>query len=97
MILLAALGLFILSPGRAFLLAINVVTFAVYGIDKWSAMKGRGRTPELTLHMLALLGGSPAAAGAQSLFRHKTKKRSFRRIFIAIISVQLVAIILWTF
>lgn len=97
MTILTGVGLYITTIGRAFLLAINGVTFSVYGIDKWSAIRGKRRTPEATLHLLALFGGSPGAAIAQSMFRHKTSKLPFRRIFFAIIAIQLVAIAIWTY
>lgn len=60
-----------------YLLAINVLTFAVYGVDKWKARKGRWRVPEATLLGLAALGGSAGAWVAMLLFRHKTKKNKF--------------------
>ena len=33
-----------------YLIVINVVTFLVYGIDKWKAKKGSWRISEATLH-----------------------------------------------
>ena len=41
-----------------YLLGINLLTFFVYGIDKWKAKRDRWRIPEATLLMLAALGGS---------------------------------------
>ena len=61
--------------------ALNVITLVVYGKDKWAAKHQRWRTPERTLHLLALLGGWPGAILAQTLFSHKTSKRSFQRLF----------------
>ncbi len=61
--------------------AVNLVTFVLYANDKTSAERGRWRTPESNLHLVALLGGWPAAALAQQAFRHKTSKESFRLIF----------------
>ena len=40
-----------------YLLAINAVTFIVYGIDKYKAKKAKWRIPEATLLLLAVLGG----------------------------------------
>jgi len=72
---------------------INVITFFAYGFDK---MKSRGegrRTPEKTLWLLTLLGGSPAALLAMHYFRHKTKKLSFQAVIILILCLQISAIL----
>lgn len=75
-----------------YLLAVNLVTFLAYGIDKWKAVhNGRKsgaktrrnnrlsrRIPEASLLLLALLGGSPAAMLSMYLFRHKTLHKKFR-------------------
>lgn len=75
------------------LLAVNLVTLLTYGFDKLRARGGRGeRVPERTLHALALAGGSPAAWIAQRLFRHKTIKPEFQRVFRAIVITQALAI-----
>jgi len=60
---------------------LSVATMAVYGRDKWAAKHQRWRTPERTLHLLALLGGWPGAMLGQKIFSHKTSKRSFQRLF----------------
>lgn len=60
---------------------LSFITFLAYQTDKAAAKNGRWRTPEQTLHLLALAGGWPGAWVAQQLFRHKTKKRSFLIIF----------------
>lgn len=79
-----------------YLLGINLLTFITYWRDKHAAKKrdGAWRTPEATLHMMALLGGTPAAFVAQKVFRHKTKKQSFRFRFWLIIIVQ-VGVVIW--
>lgn len=55
------------------LAAVNVVTFAVYGIDKAKAKRGAWRVPERTLFLLPLLGGSLGALLGMKVFHHKTK------------------------
>ena len=57
---------------------LSVVTFVVYWEDKSSARKGTRRTPENTLHLLAVAGGWPGALIGQQTLRHKTQKVSFR-------------------
>ena len=44
-----------------YLIAINIVTLIVYGIDKVKAMKGKWRISEATLLLLAIIGGSVGA------------------------------------
>ena len=55
------------------LAATNLVTFAVYGIDKAKAKRGTWRVPEKTLFLLPLLGGSLGALLGMRVFHHKTK------------------------
>ena len=55
------------------LAAINLVTFAVYGIDKAKAKRGTWRVPEKTLFLLPLLGGSLGALLGMRVVHHKTK------------------------
>ena len=54
------------------------LSFLMYLFDKAAAQRGAQRTPEMTLHVVDLLGGWPGALVAQEQFRHKTTKRSFR-------------------
>lgn len=60
-----------------YFLAITLVTFIVYGIDKWKAQNGYWRISEKTLFLLAMFGGSIGALTAMQLFRHKTQHKSF--------------------
>ena len=76
----------------AYLLSVNLVTFLMYGSDKYRAVNHRPRIPEIVLHLLALAGGSLGALLAQLIFRHKTRKWSFKIIFIIIVIVQLLII-----
>ncbi|WNC70090.1 DUF1294 domain-containing protein [Thalassotalea nanhaiensis] len=57
---------------------LSIITMIMYGWDKKAAEKGHWRTPELTLQLLALIGGWPGAVWAQQKFRHKSRKLSFR-------------------
>ncbi len=74
----------------AYLALANGVTMLVYACDKHAATRQKRRVRERTLHLLALLGGSPAALIAQRLFRHKTTKRSFLTVDMVIVFVQIV-------
>ncbi len=64
-----------------FYLVVSLLTFVVYFFDKLAAKKGGWRTPEKTLHLLALTCGWPGAVIAQQLLRHKSKKHSFQVLF----------------
>ena len=70
------------------LIAINLVTFAVYGIDKRRARRGAWRVPEKTLFLLPLLGGSIGALLGMRVFRHKTKHWYFKYGMPAILVAQ---------
>ncbi|SFM91845.1 DUF1294 domain-containing protein [Rugamonas rubra] len=61
--------------------ALSLVCFILYAIDKSAAVNGRWRTPESTLHLLALAGGWPGAILAQQWLRHKSSKLAFRIVF----------------
>ena len=55
-----------------YLIVINIVTFLVYGIDKWKAKQGSWRISEATLLILAVIGGSIGALLGMKVWRHKT-------------------------
>src|SRR3954468_1380055 len=61
--------------------AASVTAAIVYAADKSAARRNQWRTRERTLHLLALAGGWPGALVAQTVFRHKTRKMSFRLVF----------------
>ena len=60
-----------------YLLAINLITFIIYGIDKYKSIKHKYRISENTLIILALLGGALGAFLGMIIFHHKTKKKKF--------------------
>jgi uncharacterized membrane protein YsdA (DUF1294 family) len=72
--------------------AASLVAFAAYGIDKSAARRGAARISEQTLLLLGLVGGWPGALVAQQLFRHKTRKRSFRRVFWGTVGVNVLVL-----
>lgn len=61
-----------------FLLTVNIVSFFLYGIDKYKAKKGRWRISEATLLMLAVIGGSIGAWVGMRLWHHKTMHKKFK-------------------
>ena len=79
-----------------FLLAINTVTFLLYGIDKWKAKRSRWRIPESVLLGLAAVGGSIGAWLGMRVWHHKTQHKKFRYGVPAILVAQIVLLV-WIF
>lgn len=73
-----------------YLLAINAVTFIVYGIDKYKAKKAKWRISETTLLLLAVLGGSVGAWVGMKVWHHKTMHKKFKYGIPAILIIQIV-------
>lgn len=73
-------------------LAMSLVTFVLYAMDKGAAERGDRRIPENRLHLFDLLGGWPGALIAQQLFRHKTRKGSFQSVYWLCVLLNLTAL-----
>ena len=76
-----------------YLLAVNSLTFLLYGIDKYKAKKGRWRISEATLLTIAAIGGSIGAWAGMRTWHHKTMHKKFKYgiPLIIILQVALVA------
>ena len=61
-----------------YLLAVNIATFLLYGIDKYKAKKSKWRISEATLLMMAVIGGSIGAWSGMRLWHHKTMHKKFK-------------------
>ncbi len=72
-----------------YLLAINAVAFIVYGIDKYKAKKAKWRIPEITLLLLAVVGGSIEAWMGMKVWHHKTMHKKFKYGIPAILLIQI--------
>ena len=81
--------------GAGALLALNLLTLWLYAADKNAARAGAWRVSENQLHLLALLGGWPAAWWAQQSLRHKTSKVSFRAAYWLSVVLHCAALIGW--
>lgn len=66
-----------ISVFAIYLIGINILTFLIFGADKWKAKRDKWRIPEDTLIWLAIVGGSVGALLGMHIFRHKTKHRKF--------------------
>lgn len=58
--------------------AVSLITFLVYLVDKHAAQRYGQRVSENTLLLLGFLGGWPGAIVAQQTLRHKSIKQPFR-------------------
>lgn len=56
----------------------NIIVFALYGIDKYKAVKGKYRISEATLILPCFVFGSLGAMLGMIAFNHKTSKTKFR-------------------
>ncbi len=77
-----------------YLIVINVVTFLVYGIDKWKAKQGSWRISEATLLILAVIGGSIGALLGMKVWHHKMMHKKFKYGLPLILLVQIALIYL---
>ena len=83
-----------------YLLVMNLVTFLVFGLDKWKAKRKAKneavrRVPEKTLFLLSILGGSLGALLGMKVFHHKTLHKSFRFGIPAILALQVLIPLGW--
>lgn len=75
-----------------YVLAINLITFLAYGIDKLKAKKNMWRIPEATLIWMAVVGGSIGAILGMKVWHHKTLHKKFKYGIPAITIIQIVLI-----
>ena len=75
------------------LLTLNLLTFIIYGIDKFKAKKAKWRISEATLLLLAVIGGSIGAWLGLQVWRHKTQHKKFFIGIPMILTLQVIATI----
>ena len=76
------------------LVAVNLVSFSLYGLDKLKAKKGLWRIRESTLLLIAALGGSVGALLGMEVFRHKTKHWQFK-VLVPVFFILHLALAVW--
>lgn len=79
-----------------YLLVVNLIAFALYGIDKRRAIKHQFRIPERTLLWMARIGGGVGSWLGIKIFHHKTKHARFR-IAVPLWTVLWTAALIWAF
>jgi uncharacterized membrane protein YsdA (DUF1294 family) len=77
-----------------YLLAINVLTFISFWLDKRLSGRSTRRISEASLLVLCLFGGTAGGWVASRKFRHKTYKRTFRAKFAIVVFIQVVVLII---
>jgi uncharacterized membrane protein YsdA (DUF1294 family) len=60
-----------------YLITFSLVTFMLWGVDKYRARVKQWRIPERTLLILTLIGGAYGALVGMIVFRHKIRKPLF--------------------
>ena len=75
------------------LFALNLITFIIYGIDKFKAKKAKWRISEATLILFAVIGGSIGAWLGLHVWRHKTQHKKFFIGIPMILTLQVIATI----
>jgi len=80
-----------------YLLGITVLTFLLFGIDKWKAKRSSRRIPERVLLLFAALGGSVGALLGMWVWHHKTLHKKFKYGVPAILVLQIAIVFLLIF
>ena len=73
---------------------LSVITFFMYGIDKFKAQRGKWRISEKALLISSFIGGAVGGFLAMQLFRHKTKHWYFNVVNILGLIWQ-IGLIVW--
>ncbi len=79
---------------RYIVIALNLIVFFLYFYDKQQAKKEGQRIPEIVLAAAAFFGPVGAVASME-IFRHKTKKRSFKLKALAAILLHIIIVMLF--
>ena len=77
---------------QIYLILINILSFILYGLDKYKAIKNKWRIPESVLLSISFLGGGIGSTLGMYAFRHKTKKKKF--IFLNLLLLVILFIII---
>lgn len=78
-----------------FLVAMSVVSFVAFGIDKYRARHDKWRIPERVLLLFAFFGGAIGAFAGMRAFHHKTQHYKFT-ILVPLFAILQIALVLWS-
>ena len=90
LIMCALIGVLLFTTSWSFywiwMIAINITTFMLFGIDKGLAKSLKNlRIPEIVLHIYTLLGGIVGQVAGRLVFRHKISREKKRPFDIALV------------
>lgn len=86
----------VISIIAGYFAVVNLLGFAMMGIDKRRAIKRLWRIPESTLFIIAIIGGSLGSILGMRIFHHKTRHWYFVYGMPAILLLQIAAVVaLW--
>ena len=81
----------------AYLLIMNIIGFALMGIDKRRSVKRLWRISESTLFVVAIIGGSLGSIIGMRVFHHKTKHWYFVYGMPAILIIEVLAVVAFVY
>ncbi len=73
-----------------YVVLVNIIGFAIMGIDKRKARRNAFRIPEATLFSVAIIGGSLGSTLGMFIFKHKTRHWYFKFGLPVILLLQVV-------
>jgi uncharacterized membrane protein YsdA (DUF1294 family) len=82
-----------MGPVLAVLVVLNLLSFALFGVDKSRARRGAWRISESTLLLSALVSGTVGAWAGVFGFRHKTRKPSFLVKLVLVSAIDAVVVV----
>ena len=71
-------------------LVINIITFGVWGFDKFRSKFNQWRIAEKSLYGFIIFGGGLGALAGMVVFRHKTRKPLFKILSIVSLLVHVI-------
>ncbi len=79
-----------------YLLLLNLLGFALFGLDKHRALQKSWRLPELLFFIMAFAGSVPGLWFGMYAFRHKTRRWQFR-LGLPLIGLFQIACLVWLY